>query len=69
SLTIRLPSSKDLNPSEGQRECYNALAKLGRWYDSKGTGIVGWEALWAGWFNLTKLIEGANFMQQQMIKM
>jgi hypothetical protein len=35
---------------------YYALAKLGRWYDSKGTGIVGWEALWDGWFTLTKSI-------------
>jgi len=24
---------------------YYALAKLGRWHDSKRTGIVGWEAL------------------------
>jgi len=48
---------------------YYALAKLGRWHDSKRTGIVGWEALWDGWFALTKLLEGAKFMQQQMLEM
>ncbi len=45
---------------------YYALAKLGRWHDSKRTGIVGWEALWDGWFTLNQLLEGAKFMQQQM---
>jgi len=46
---------------------YYALAKLDRWYDSKGTGIVGWEAIWDGWFTLTKLLEGAIFMQKQQL--
>lgn len=45
---------------------YYALAKLGRWYDSKGTGIVGWEALWDGWFTLSQFLEGAKFMQKQI---
>lgn len=45
---------------------YYALAKLGRWHDSKRTGVVGWEALWDGWFTLNQLLEGARFMQQQM---
>ena len=48
---------------------YYALAKLGRWHDSKRTGVVGWEALWDGWFALNQLLEGARFMQQQMEKM
>ena len=48
---------------------YYALAKLGRWHDSKETGIVGWEALWDGWFALDKLLEGAKFMQQQIKEM
>ena len=48
---------------------YYALAKLGRWHDSKGTGIVGWKALWDGWFGLSQLLEGAKLMQQQMEKM
>jgi hypothetical protein len=45
---------------------YYALAKLGRWHDSKRIVVVGWEALWDGWFALTKLLEGAKFMQQEM---
>ncbi len=48
---------------------YWALAKLGRWHDSKRTGVVGWEALWDGWFALNQRLEGARFMQQQMEKM
>lgn len=45
---------------------YYALAKLGRWHDSKATGVVGWEALWDGWFALSQLLEGANFMLEQI---
>jgi hypothetical protein len=48
---------------------YYALAKLGRWHDSKGTKIVGWEALWDGWFALNLLLEGARFMQKQLEEM
>jgi hypothetical protein len=48
---------------------YYALAKLGRWHDSKATGIVGWEALWDGWFVLSQLLEGAILMQQQIKEM
>jgi hypothetical protein len=48
---------------------YYALAKLGRWHDSKATGIVGWEALWDGWFVLSQLLEGAILIQQQIKEM
>lgn len=48
---------------------YYALAKLGRWYDSKRTGQVGWSALWAGWYNLTQLISGARLVQNILVKM
>ena len=48
---------------------YYALAKLGRWHDSKRTGIVCWEALWDGWFALNQLLEGEKFMQQQIKEM
>jgi hypothetical protein len=48
---------------------YYALTKLGRWHDSKRTEIVGWEALWDGWFALNQRLEGARFMQQQLKKM
>ena len=44
---------------------YYALAKLGRWHDSKRTGIVGWQALWCGWLKLMQLTEGAEFILQQ----
>ncbi len=48
---------------------YYALAKLGRWYDSKRTGRVGWNALWKGWYNLTQLIDGARLVQNIAVKM
>lgn len=48
---------------------YYALAKLGRWYDSKHTGRVGWNALWKGWYNLTQLIDGARLVQNILVKM
>lgn len=48
---------------------YYALAKLGRWYDSKHTGRVGWSALWKGWYNLTQLIDGAKLVQNILVKM
>ena len=36
---------------------YYAIAKLGRWQDSKGTGRVGMKAFWRGWMELMKLVE------------
>ena len=39
---------------------YQSLGKLGGWYDSKRTGIIGWKALWKGWFRLADKIETYN---------
>lgn len=39
---------------------YKSLGKLGGWYDSKRTGIVGWSALWKGWFRLMDKVEVYN---------
>jgi len=36
---------------------YYAIAKLGRWQDSKRTGRVGMKAFWRGWMELMKLVE------------
>jgi hypothetical protein len=48
---------------------YYALAKLGRWYDSKRNGRVGWNALWDGWHNLTELIESIRLVQNSLDEM
>ena len=48
---------------------YYALAKLGCWHDSKNDGVVGWQALWDGWYKLTQLLEGANIMQKWLKEM
>ncbi|MGR6860365.1 IS4 family transposase [Aliivibrio salmonicida] len=45
---------------------YYALAKLGRWHDSKRNGVVGWNALWDGWQILTQLVDGARLVHQQL---
>ena len=39
---------------------YENLGKLGGWYDSKHTGIIGWKALWKGWFRLADKVETYN---------
>ncbi|MBC3379568.1 IS4 family transposase [Serratia fonticola] len=37
---------------------YLALAKMGRWYDSKRTGRAGWIVMWEGWSTLQDIVEG-----------
>lgn len=39
---------------------YFSLGKLGGWHDSKHTGIIGWKALWKGWFRLMDKVEIYN---------
>ena len=34
------------------KEAYEAIAKLGGFYDSKRTGIASWETIWNGWSKL-----------------
>ncbi|UUO22877.1 IS4 family transposase [Colwellia sp. M166] len=43
---------------------YYALARLGRWYDSKRTGRVGTKAMWDGWVRLMWLVESYAFMKE-----
>lgn len=40
------------------RWAYEAVAKLGGWLDTKGTGRAGWEAMWHGWFRLQERVDG-----------
>lgn len=42
---------------------YYALAKLGRWYDSKRNGRVGTVALWNGWLKLMQLVESYELLR------
>jgi len=39
---------------------YYAVAKLAGWFDSKGTGRVGWQTLWKGWERLQLQLAGWN---------
>ena len=39
---------------------YYALAKLGRWYDSKRTGRVGTKAIWSGWQELMIMLDAVE---------
>lgn len=42
---------------------YYAIAKLGGWYDSKGTGKVGLKTFWEGWMKLMNLVEAYEMLQ------
>lgn len=42
---------------------YYALAKLGRWHDSKRNGRVGTLALWNGWLQLMQLVESYELLK------
>ena len=40
------------------RWAYSAIAKLGGWYDTKRTGRVGWDTMWAGWSKFRERLHG-----------
>ncbi len=48
---------------------YLALAKLGGFTDTKGTGRPGWATLWDGWFRLQERLEGYRLAQQTQAQM
>lgn len=39
------------------RWTYEAIAKLGGWLDTKGTGRASWEVMWHGWFPLQERVD------------
>ena len=39
------------------RWAYEAIAKLGGWLDTKGTGRASWEVMWHGWFRLQERVD------------
>lgn len=43
---------------------FNAIAKLGGWYDTKRTGRVGWKTIWRGWEKLHERVEGWRAARQ-----
>jgi hypothetical protein len=56
-LWVTTEKEKPPNKVPSQQWAYYAIAKLGGWMDTKGTGRVGWNALWQGWFRLTDRVE------------
>lgn len=44
------------------RWAYHALGRLGGWGDSKRTGVVGWKALWEGWFMLQSHLDAMQLV-------
>ena len=56
-LWITTKKSKPPKEPPDIKWAYKSLGKLGGWYDSKRTGIVGWSALWKGWFRLMDKVE------------
>lgn len=59
-LWITTQKSKPPKKPPSIKWAYQNLGKLGGWYDSKRTGIVGWQALWKGWFRLMDKVEAHN---------
>jgi hypothetical protein len=56
-LWITTRKSKPPKEPPNIKWAYKSLGKLGGWYDSKRTGIIGWNALWKGWFRLMDKVE------------
>lgn len=59
-LWIATQKSKPPKKLPNIKWAYENLGKLGGWYDSKQTGIIGWKALWKGWFRLADKVETYN---------
>lgn len=59
-LWIAINKSKPPRKVPTMKWVYESLGKLGGWYDSKRTGIIGWNALWKGWFRLMDKVEIFN---------
>ncbi len=56
-LWVTTEKQKPPSTIPSQQWAYYAIAKLGGWMDTKGTGRVGWNALWQGWFRLTDRVD------------
>lgn len=56
-LWITTKKSKPPKEPPDIKWAYKNLGKLGGWYDSKRTGVIGWNALWKGWFRLMDKVE------------
>jgi len=56
-LWITTKKSKPPKEPPNIKWAYKSLGKLGGWHDSKRTGIIGWNALWKGWFRLMDKVE------------
>lgn len=56
-LWITTKKSKPPKEPPDIKWAYKSLGILGGWHDSKRTGIIGWKALWKGWFRLMDKVE------------
>lgn len=56
-LWITTRKSKPPKQPPNIKWAYKSLGKLGGWHDSKRTGVIGWNALWKGWFRLMDKVE------------
>ena len=45
---------------------FKAIAKLGGWSNSKGTGKASWATIWDGWFKLNERVKGFLLAQELM---
>lgn len=64
--SVERKSLPEIIPTAGW--AYKAIARLGGWTDSKGTGKAAWSTIWKGWFRLKERIEGFR-MAAELMKM
>lgn len=57
-LWLKVEKSKPPKQPPSVYWAYQSLGRLAGWNDSKRTGVVGWERLWQGWFELQTILEG-----------
>jgi len=56
-LWIATRNKKPPKKAPPMKWAYQAIAKLGGWLDSKGTGKASWDTIWRGWYRLQDKVE------------
>ncbi len=56
-LWIATRNKKPPKQAPPMKWAYQAIAKLGGWLDSKGTGKASWDTIWRGWYRLQDKVE------------
>jgi transposase-like protein/transposase Tn5 family protein len=61
-LWVTTKKSRPPKKVPSMRWARDAIARLGGWLNTKGTGRVAWSTMWKGWRELASRVEGARAM-------